>query len=264
MKRTIALLGAVAALCAVAAAQENSGNRVTIPARSGGRARVVEANLLHCSITVKTGGGGEIVAELMGATPRRSEARVPAGMHRIDAPFREGIQAEETGDMVHINVGPLSGGGDLVITVPANTSLKLHGMHGDVTVTGVRGEIDAASTHGDITLNNVSGTVLANTVHGNIKTTMDQVDQGKPLSFSTLSGNIDVTFPADLRATLKFKAGRGDIWTDFDVKVEGGGATGDGRMRPLMMERTMRGTINGGGVEASFYDVNGRITVHKK
>ena len=48
------------------------------------------------------------------------------------------------------------------------------------------------------------------------------------------------------------------------MKVEGGGSTGDGRMRPLMMERTMRGTINGGGVEASFYDVNGRITVHKK
>lgn len=269
MKRTIALLGTMLAVCALAGAQENSGNRVVVPAHPGGRPRTVEATLLHGSITVKAGAGGDVVAELVDA-PQRRESRVPPGMHRIDSPFREGLQAEETGDTIHISVGPMAAGqGSLVITVPANSSLKLHGLHGDIIVTGVRGEIDAASTHGDINLTSVSGTVLANTVHGSIRATMDQVDQGKPLSFSTLSGSIDVTFPADLRATLKLKADRGDIWTDFDVKLTGGGAftQPSGRVSGLnrvMMDRALRGTINGGGVEASFYTVNGRITIHKK
>jgi DUF4097 and DUF4098 domain-containing protein YvlB len=159
--------------------------------------------------------------------------------------------------------------GDLLITVPAHTSVKLHTTHGDLTVTGVHGEIDAASVHGDIVLTDVGGTVLANTVHGTISAGMDQVDQSKPLSFSTLSGNIDVTLPSDVRMNLKLKADHGDIWSDFDVKLTGGSAMTqpsgrvNGRYR-LVMDRTLNGTINGGGVEASFYTVNGRITIHKK
>lgn len=266
MKRTLALTGLTVALCALAYAQD-SGNRVVIPPRNGERPRVVEANVLHGTITVRTGSGSDIIAELPGARPR-SEGRVPPGMHRIDIPWRGGLQVDENGDTVHIALGPGAESDDLLLTVPANTSVKVHSTHGSVTVTGVHGEIDAASVHGDVTLNNVGGTVLANTVHGSIKVSMDRVDQSKPLSFSTLNGSIDVTLPADTRMTLKLKADRGDIWSDFDVKLSGGGAfTSPGARtgtRRVLLDRTLRGTINGGGVEASFYTVNGRITIHKK
>lgn len=266
MKRTFAFLGITLAVCALAGAQETSGNRVVVPARSGGRSRTVEANILHGTITVKTGSGGDIVAELPGA-PGRREPSAPPGMHRLDMPWREGLQVDEAGDVVHVNIGA---GADrpLQLTVPVNTSLKLHTTHGDIEVTGVHGEIDVASLHGSITLNNVSGTVLANSLNGAIKATVDQVDQSKPLSFSTLNGSIDVWFPADFRANLKLKADRGDIYTDFDVRLTGGGASTEPGGRPgprrVMMDRSLRGTINGGGVDASFYTVNGRITIHKK
>src|SRR5690349_7028111 len=134
MKRTIALLGMTLAVCALAGAQENTGNRVVVPARNGGRPRTVEANLLRGSINVKTG-GGEIIAEIPGA-PSRREANVPPGMHRIDAPWREGLQVEESGDVVQISLAPPQGG-PLTLTVPVNTSLKLHTTHGEITVTGV-------------------------------------------------------------------------------------------------------------------------------
>lgn len=266
MKRTLALTGLTVALCALAYAQD-TGNRVVIPPRNGERPRVVEANVLHGTITVRTGSGNEIVAELPGARPRRDD-RVPPGMHRLDMPWRNGIAVDESGDTVHISLGPGAESDDLLLTVPVNTSLKVRSTHGAVTVTGVHGEIDAASIHGDVTLNNVGGTVLANTVHGSIKVTMDRVDQAKPLSFSTLNGSIDVTLPADTRMNLKLKADRGDIWSDFDVKLSGGGAfTNPGSRtgpRRVLTDRTLRGTINGGGVDASFYTVNGRITIHKK
>jgi hypothetical protein len=268
MKRTFALSGLTIAVCALACAQD-TGNRVVIPARNGSRPRTVEASILHGTITVKAGGGTDVIAEAPGMRSRQ-DSRVPPGMHRLDMPARGGIQVSESGDILHISLG-YGGGGDgntLVLTVPTNTSLRVHTQHGDVSVTGVHGEIDAASTHGDITLTNVGGTVLSNTVHGTIKVSMDQVDQAKPLSFSTLSGDVDVTLPADTRMTLKMKTDHGDIWSDFDVKLTGGGAINQsgrsGGLTRLMMDRTLRGTINGGGVDANFYTINGRIMIHKK
>ena len=255
MKRNLALTGILLTVCALAGAQENTENRVVVPARNGSRPRVVEANVIHGTITVKVGGGGEVIAELPNRRTRSSDSRVPPGMHRIDMPWRGGLNVEESGDTVRITVGPGGENSDLALTVPANTSVRAHTTHGDVTVTGVHGEIDAGSVHGDITATNVSGTVLANTVHGVIKVSMDQVDQSKPLSFSTLSGAIDVTLPADTKMNVRLKADRGDIWTDFDMKLNGG---------RLGMDRNLNGTINGGGVDAKFYTLNGRITIHKK
>ena len=264
MKRTLALMGMTLAVCALAGAQENTGNRVVIPPRNGARPRVVDAALIRGSIRVTAGSGTDVIAEIPGV--RREDSRVPPGMHRIDAPWRNGIRVEETNDAVHIRVGLPGEENGLVLTVPVNTSLKVHTTHGVITVTGVHGEIDAASVHGDITLTNVAGTVLANTVQGSIRAGMDSVDQSKPLSFSTLNGNIDVTLPANVGMNLKLKADRGDIWSDFDVKLAGGGAISapPGRSLRNLTDRSLRGTINGGGVDATFYTVNGRITIHKK
>jgi len=81
-----------------------------------------------------------------------------------------------------------------------------------------------------------------------------------------MSGEIDVTLPADTKANVKLRALRGEIWSDFDMKLTGSAPvtrnSGSGRM--IMMDRTMNGTINGGGVDATFYTINGKITIRKK
>ena len=268
MKRTLALAGMTLAVCALAGAQENTGNRVVIPARNGSHARMLDASVVSGDIVVKGGGGNEVVVETNGARrePRRPE-NAPPGMHRIDIPMNAPLQVEERGDTIHVSVMPRGSSDTLTITVPANMSLKLNTTHGDIKVDGVRGEVDAEDTHGDITLTNISGTVVANTMHGSLKAVMNQVDQSKPLSFTTMSGEIDVTMPADTRANVKLRALRGEIWSDFDMKLTGSApvtrATGGGG-RMIMMDRTMNGTINGGGVDATFYTVNGKITIRKK
>ena len=40
------------------------------------------------------------------------------------------------------------------------------------------------------------------------------------MSFSTLNGDVDVTLPADTKARFKMRTDFGDIFTDFDVKME--------------------------------------------
>ncbi len=268
MKRFIALLGTALAVCALAGAQEFAGNRVVVPGRNGSHARIVEANVINGSVVVRTGSGNDIVVETAGARGRSSsDSRTPQGMHRIDTPWNAPLQVEESGDTVHVNVSPRADGDTITMTVPTNTSLKLNLTHGSIDVDGVHGEIDAETTHGDISLNNVSGTVVANTVHGSLRASMSQVDQSRPLSFTTMNGEIDVALPADLKANLKLRALRGEIWSDFDMKLTGSSPTtrraGNGRMQ-ILMDKTMNGTINGGGVDATFYTVNGKITIRKK
>ncbi|HTP80599.1 MAG TPA: hypothetical protein VMM57_09370 [Bacteroidota bacterium] len=88
------------------------------------------------------------------------------------------------------------------------------------------------------------------------------------MSFSSLNGEIDVTFPSTIKATLSMKTEQGEIYSDFDIamdnsapKVEEGGK-GKGRYH-VSVEHTMRGKVNGGGAEIQFKNYNGDIYIRK-
>jgi DUF4097 and DUF4098 domain-containing protein YvlB len=141
-------------------------------------------------------------------------------------------------------------------------------LNGEIAVEGVKGELDVSSHNGKIDLTNVSGSVLANTMNGAMKVTMDSVDPNKPLSFSSMNGTIDVTLPADFRANVKLRTDHGSIYSDFDFQLGGGAITEkndtpDGKFK-VKIDRTITGTINGGGTEATFKTYNGTIYLRKK
>jgi hypothetical protein len=270
MKPFVAPLGLLLAVCALYGAPQNSNNRVVIPPRTPASSRVIEVSLYQASITVKTHAGQEVIAETPGASS--SSNRTVDGMHRIDTPTGSNIVVRELDNLIRI-IPPSRNGRqrDLILTVPVDTSLSLKTYHGDIVVEGVHGEVDANTYHGNITLQQVSGTVVASASTGSLKISMDSVDPAKPLSFSSLNGNIDVTFPPDLKANLRLRADLGEIWSDFDVAItgasRGGGMRqigGTGIKVKINVGRALLGAINGGGVEASFHTVNGKIFIHKK
>jgi hypothetical protein len=262
MKPPSILASLMLTVCALACAQEITGDRVVVPARNTSHPRVVNATVHEGSITVKTSSGNEVIVE----TGRAHGESAPAGMKRIDMP--RGLDVEEEDNVITVRTHPGSSP-HLVITVPTDTSLNLKSYNGSIAVEGVHGEIDASSHNGQITLTNVSGTVVANAFNGALKVAMDRVDPAKPMSFSTFNGPIDVTFPADLKANIKLKTNHEDVFSDFDVKLTGGhpitekNDTPDGKFR-LRTDRTIYGEINGGGPEVSFQSFNARITIRKK
>lgn len=267
MKPSLALLSITLTVCSLACAQEAAGDRVVVPARNTTHPRKVDASLMHGSITVKTYAGKEVIVETRGSsdtTPDKPD-RTPDGLRRLDFPAR-GLNVEEEDNVVTVRMNS-SHSGDLVISVPADTSLKLHTLHGEISVDGVHGELEVDSLHGAVTLANVSGNVVAHSLNGAIKVSMDSVDSTKPLSFSTLNGSIDVTLPADFKANVKLTADHGEIYSDFDFKLGGSitqrNDTSDGKFR-VRIDRTLTGSINGGGAEATFHTFNGRIYIRKK
>lgn len=156
--------------------------------------------------------------------------------------------------------------------MPAETSVKVRCTNGgDIVVEGVHGEMDVNNLNGRIFLNGVSGSVIAHSLNGEIKATVDRVDQGKPISFSTLNGDVDVTLPGDLRATFKMKTDNGEIYSDFDIKLDlsrnkptiDPNESRNGRFH-TKADRALYGSINGGGPEATFTTFNGRLSVRKK
>ena len=193
-----------------------------------------------------------------------------AGMKKIEA-ATTGLTIEEENNVMSVDVESWKRTTDLLIQVPYSTSLKLSSvMNGNIVVEKVNGEIEVENVNGAIRLTNVSGTVVANTVNGETAVTLDKVDPGKPMSFSSMNGDIDVTLPADIKASVKMKSEQGEIYSDFEIalkessqKSEDDARKKGGKYR-ISFEKTYLGTINGGGPELQFTTFNGDIYIRKK
>jgi len=253
----------------LAVAQEAAGERVVVPARNTTRPRVLNVQLTHGSVAVKTHAGKDVIVENRSSSRRQGGERTVDGLRRIDLPPR-GLTVEEEDNVIDVRA-PGNPDVNLTITVPPDTSLHLKSTNGDVRAEGVQGEVEAHSSNGEIHLLNISGTVIASSSNGTIKVTMDRVDPAKPLSFSSNNGDVDVTLPADFKANVKIRSLHGEVYSDFEMKLTSQPATAatttgggkDGKFR-VMFDRTIYGTINGGGAEASFNTLNGKILIRKK
>lgn len=264
---TLALL----AIAGVAAAQE----KVTVPLSSPSQPATVKAHLISGSITVTVGTGSQVVVESQESAerqhPHNTRDNPPPGMHRID-PGGGGMDVEEDHNVVTIKPSLGRMRADLVIQVPVNTSVELKTISGGhLDVSGINGDIDVESASGQITLKNVSGAVVAHTLNGGVTVAMDRVAAGKPMSFTSLNGNVDVTLPGDTKARLRLKTSNGAIYSDFDVKMEPDSskptiedARGKGGKYRIRVDRGVYGSINGGGPEFLFQTMNGEILIHKK
>ena len=68
-------------------------------------------------------------------------------------------------------------------------------------------------------LTDVGGPVIAHATNGRVVATLRQLAAGKPMSFTSFNGDVDVTLPASAKANLKMRSDRGDVYTDFEVQT---------------------------------------------
>jgi hypothetical protein len=238
------------------------------------RPPTIHAHLLLGGIMVRGAATKEVIVETRGG-PERHEQPLPpnaTGMHRLNLGGNAGLDVTEENNVVNVRTTAWAKSADLVITVPFHSSLQLKSIsNGEISVEHVEGEIDTEALNGRINLTDVSGSVVAHALNGAIHVTIDRVDPSKPMSFSTLNGEIDVTLPASVRANVRMKTDNGDIYSDFDVKLESSShaVASDSSDRRngayhIRVDRTLRGTINGGGPEYQFTSFNGQIFIRKR
>ena len=269
-------LGAIAAVAlgpgaekALAQGQTQAGgDRIPVTLSDPSRPARVKVSLVNGGITVKAYEGKEVVVEAR--VRNRENARNEGGPKRLSI-SSTGLSVEEENNEVNINTDSYMHPIEVTVSVPVHTSLKLRAVNdGDIMVTGVDGDLDVDDINGAVTLNNVSGSVVAHALNGHVYATLTRVDPQKAMAFSSLNGNIDVTFPADLKANVSIRSDQGEVYSDFDVQLKAASSqpvVEDGRGRGgkyrVKIDKTVHGTINGGGPEIQFRNFQGQIYIRK-
>ncbi len=189
------------------------------------------------------------------------------GLKKIKSSSFEIIITEDE-NRISIKSGPPGKTKNLEIKVPNNCSLKVNTINGNISVTSVNGEMEINTINGRIVLDKISGSVVASTINGTIKVKFDAVAPDAPMAFSTINKYIDVTLPADIKATFKMKTDRGDIYTDFDMDIDIKREKSEkehkyGNGPSITWAEWTTGKINGGGAELVFKSLNGDIHIRK-
>lgn len=190
------------------------------------------------------------------------------GMKRI-SPSGGGLEitAKENNNTIKVSSGYVNRAVHLSIKVPTRFSLKLSTVNqGDIMVENVNGELEVTNVNGKILLTNVSGSAVANTINGNlIANFKDTV--ANPMAFSTLNGNVDVSFPPGIKANFKLKSDRGEIFSDFDMDIDStkpkATRTEKDGLYKVSIEDWVYGKTNGGGPEVMMKNMHGTIYIRK-
>jgi hypothetical protein len=236
------------------AQQGTDPNRLTLALSDPNRPATVDVRVWEGDITIRVHSGNNVIVTAMGddndAFGTNSRAR---GLRRLTAGR---LAVEEENNVVSIR-GDRSDGPDLIIEVPARTNLKVQSQNDEIRVQGVEGDIEVTSQNESVTLNDVAGSVVVHSQNDDVHVTMTRLTPDKPMAFSSVNGNVDVTLPANVKANLNMSTVNGDIYTDFDVQINDRGLAVPSRRRGIT------GTINAGGPVFEVRSVNGNLYIRK-
>lgn len=108
-----------------------------------------------------------------------------------------------------------SPGAEFTVEVPRRTNLILRTqLGGDISISRIDGEIDVNGMNGDVKLDQISGATVVNTMNGEVRAVFAAAP-AKPVSITSMNGEIDVHLPADTQANLRLRTHNGSIRTNF-------------------------------------------------
>jgi hypothetical protein len=211
------ILSAVLALGPLGAARADSQSSIAFsdPSKPG----TLKVRVWHGNVDIRGSDAKEVSVKAntnsAEPTPRKDGMRVLSAT--------AGYSLSEKGNIVTLDYSPegwSEGSTDFEVTVPRSTTVVVaDSVHGDVDCSGVTGDIDIRTVHGDVKLDGVSAGALVETVKGDIDVTVKGLAEAKPLSFTSMSGEVVIHAPADLKASVRFRTHRGTILTNFDDKA---------------------------------------------
>jgi hypothetical protein len=251
-------------------AQSETKEQLVVPLTDPGKPGSLDVGLINGFIHVTGHSGKDVIIDASTRSNNRTDDRnaTSGGMRRISINNALDISAEEKNNRVKVTASSHQKAVNLTIRVPQRFSLKISTINdGDIIVENVNGELEINNINGPIELTNISGSVVANTINGDLKATFRDVSPNAPMAFSTLNGRVDVTFPKSVKANVKLKSDRGDIFSDFDIDIDKnqpkGTRSAQSGMYRVTVEDWVYGKINNGGPEVMMKSMQGSIYIRK-
>jgi hypothetical protein len=186
------------------------------PAKPG----TFKASLPWADLRITGTSGNEIVVTSTLKEKGQKEER-PDGLRRLDEEIS--FELGEKSNVATLRIvgdNPYaSQGAEFKIELPHNTSLVLRTeAGGDMVVENIDGDIDITSMNGEVTLRDIGSSAVVNTLNGQINAVFKNAPV-KPVSFSSMNGEIFLKLPADTKANLRMRSHNGAILTDFPESV---------------------------------------------
>jgi hypothetical protein len=153
----------------------------------------------------------------------------------------------------------------ITIQVPNRTNIHASTINnGVLTLRNVdASHLTASNVNGDVIMEQVAGTTNAKTVNGRIHANYSRCPEQNS-EYNTVNGSIEVEFPADLSAIIRFQSLHGDLYTDFEniVHLSNLTATREEQTRGgtrWVIDKTVPLRIGEGGPEFLFRVLNGDV-----
>jgi len=260
-------LAVLAGALVIPARAEQAGNDLSIPLSDPARPATLNVQAVEGGIVVR----GSTRRDVLVSARERVEKRRPlaggeAGSRRLALP--PAFVVQEAQNHISLVVQTTDRVIDLDIQVPSRTNLTLAtANNGEIVVDGVEGDLEISNPNGAITLTRVGGAIVANSVNNRVTATVTSVPT-RPMAFTSLVGDVEVVFPASLKANLKLRSDSGAVFTDFDlVPLPSPAGAQDarregGRLR-LENSRSIYGAVGGGGPEIQLRTFNGNVHVRR-
>lgn len=130
----------------------------------------------------------------------------------------------------------------------------LNSVSGEISAEQVKGGVDAETVSGDITLKGVSNgrQIKAKALSGTVRYT-GTIDRDGRYHFTSHSGRIALSIPADAAFDLEARTFSGTIDSDFEIKIVG-----------KITRKKLNGSVNGGGAEVVCKTFSGDIDLEKR
>jgi hypothetical protein len=143
---------------------------------------------------------------------------------------------------------------DYEVTVPAGTALRLNTISGDLDLGGLNGAVTAKTISGDVRSTDLTGPLTLRTVSGDVK--LSNLGRS-PVDATSISGNVDVSWPATQGADLNLKTISGEVYADPAVTFSN------------LKERTyvgyeLHGNLGSGGPLVTLHSVSGDVFFRKQ
>jgi Toastrack DUF4097 len=142
-----------------------------------------------------------------------------------------------------------SGGNIRATTVTGDLMAETSG--GSVEIEKVKGNVDVSTSGGNIGLSSIEGKVSAETSGGDVS--VNVMKENKGIHTETSGGNISITVPGDISATIDASTSGGSVVCDLPITMTG-----------RIDESRVRGTVNGGGNIIHAHTSGGNVRIRTK
>jgi len=257
------------------------------------RTGTVSLGLVSGEIRVTTGTSNEI--RILATTERgRLESTLTRSRVSIEARSVSGRMGETRYEVVvppgvRVRATAVSGdvsvrgtGGEVMASTisgelyldEASGIVELSSVSGDIDARRLSGRIDIETVSGDIDADDISGSLATESVSGDVTISRGRLNSLRSESVSgtitysgalaaqgdmrinSHSGDVYLTVPANLSASLEMETWSGDISSDFPLTLQPGGNVG-GR------NRRMQFTVGNGGARITAETFSGDITIRR-